>query len=85
MGRKKTDLMHFVELAFNCKETVYLKTCPEQLPRIITGILIRPSGTLYELAQGDVITYHQDFEISREENLDIALQPLDEDDDPFDA
>jgi len=84
MSRKLTNLMHFVELKFNAKESVYLRTDVEQLPRMVTGVLMRPSGILYELAQGDTLSYHQDFEISREENLDIALQPLDEDDDPLD-
>jgi hypothetical protein len=57
---------------FNLKETVYLKTDPDQLPRIVTGILIRPSHVVYYLISGIEETGHYDFEITKEKVLTFA-------------
>ena len=44
-------------------DKVNLVTDPERKLRVVTGITIRPSGRLYELASGECATWHQDIEI----------------------
>lgn len=58
-----------IESACNLGDIVYLKTDKEQLPRIITGIIIRPSGCGYYLSCGVGESLHYDFEFSYEENV----------------
>jgi hypothetical protein len=51
-----------ITIAFGFGEDVTLKTEPD-IPRIITGIILRPSGKMYELANGLETSWHQDIEI----------------------
>lgn len=44
-------------------DKVTLVTDPEKKIRIISGITIRPSGRMYELAFGENTTWHQSVEI----------------------
>lgn len=44
-------------------DRVCLTTDPEKKTRIVSGITIRPSGKLYELACGENTTWHQYVEI----------------------
>jgi hypothetical protein len=44
-------------------DKVTLTTDPEKKVRVISGITIRPSGRLYELACGENTTWHQSVEI----------------------
>lgn len=44
-------------------DKVTLVTDPEKKVRVISGITIRPSGHLYELACGENATWHQSVEI----------------------
>lgn len=53
---------------FRIGQTVYLITDKEQEKRIITAIVERQSGVLYELSCGLDISSHYDFEISPEED-----------------
>lgn len=58
---------------FQVEDIVYLKTDPEQLPRIITGILMRKNGLEYEVTCGaDSAVFCYDFELSNEKNLKIS-------------
>jgi hypothetical protein len=62
--------MMVIENEFNIGDTVYLKTDKDQAKRIVTGINIRPGGTLiyvltFETRESD----HYDFEIS--ETVDV--------------
>lgn len=51
-------------------ETVYLNTDPEQEPRLVVGILIKPSDLImYELAYCEDSSFHYGFEITK--NIDI--------------
>lgn len=50
-------------------DLVYLRTDKDQLPRIITAIIIRPTGTCYELSQGTVTSNHYDFEFSTDRDV----------------
>lgn len=59
-----------IEIVADIGETVFLKTDGEQKPRIITEILLRPSGSvLYLLANGTSGSWHNGFEISQVVNI----------------
>ena len=45
-------------------DNVTLKTRPRE-KRIVTGITVRPSGKMYELACGVETSWHQDVEIEK--------------------
>lgn len=55
---------------FDLTEEVYLRTDPEQLIRIVTGISLNghPDNPNigYELSQGPMQSFHYDYEISRD-------------------
>lgn len=57
-----------MKFTYKCGDFVYLKTDPEQNPRIVTGILIRPNVVLYMLALGSNESSHFECEISQEKN-----------------
>lgn len=50
-------------------ETVYLITDLEQLPRIVTGIIIRPSDHMYLLSSGIEETRHYEIEITKQKQI----------------
>jgi len=54
---------------FSIEDIVYLKTDIEQLPRIVTGIIVRKNSLLYYLTNGTTETCHYDFEISLEKTF----------------
>lgn len=47
-------------------DTVFLKTDPDQLERLVTGISIRQSGISYAVAKSSNESWHYDFEISKD-------------------
>jgi hypothetical protein len=53
---------------FKIGDIVFLKTDSEQLPRIVTGILLRNECYIYYLSNTITETTHYDFEISIEVN-----------------
>lgn len=53
-----------IQIKFSFGEVVSLKTDPS-VRRVITGIVLRPSGKMYELAYGIETTWHHDVEIER--------------------
>lgn len=57
-----------MKYTYECGDFVYLKSDPEQNPRIVTGILIRPNVVLYMLALGSNESSHFECEISQEKN-----------------
>ena len=57
--------MENVAINFKIGETAYLKTDIDQRERLVTGILIRPAGVMYDLSFGSENSYHYDFEISK--------------------
>lgn len=66
------SLILMVRVDFVMGEVVYLKTDPDQLPRIVTGIDIRPGGSAgwrYQLGGGVADSYHYAMEITRERKL----------------
>lgn len=51
-------------------DVVFLITDPEQLKRIITGILLKPGKlVMYELSCCEDISYHYSFEITNEKDI----------------
>jgi hypothetical protein len=58
------------KLEFQIKQIVYLNTDKEQLPRILTGISLRPFNSVtYGLTANAIETWHYDFEISDEKDI----------------
>ncbi len=49
---------------FSIGEAVVLRTEPET-KRIVTGLVLRQSGKMYELATGVESSWHQEIEIER--------------------
>jgi hypothetical protein len=49
---------------FNIGEIVYLKTDPDQHPRMVVGMSVRPNVLIYILAFGSNESYHYELEIS---------------------
>lgn len=58
-----------IEIVYNIGEKVYLITDTEQSPRLVTGISVRRTSTIYELSKGSDCSSHYDFEISKEPNF----------------
>lgn len=54
---------------FTIGQVVYLKTDPDQLPRIVLRILISSNGYTYEIGCGMLMSYHYEHEISEEVNV----------------
>jgi|LakMenEpi03Aug12_release.lakeMendotaPanAssembly.Ray.scaffolds.fasta_scaffold2208749_2 hypothetical protein len=48
---------------FTIKDLVVLSTDPDKLPRLVTGIIVRTSGLIYELSCGEFTSPHFEFEI----------------------
>ena len=58
------------KLEFQIEQIVYLNTDKEQVPRIITGISLRPFNSVtYGLTQNATETWHYGFEISNERDI----------------
>ena len=53
-----------IQIAFNFGDEVELKTEPG-VKRVVTGIILRPSGKMYEMAIGMETSWHQDVEIEK--------------------
>ena len=56
-------------LEFDIKDRVYIQTDPEQLERIVTGIIIRGQGVLYYVTYCTEETCHYGFELSTEKDI----------------
>ncbi len=57
------------QLKYSIGDSVYLKTDNDQLERLVTGILIRENGVMFELSQSNTSSYHFSFEIARDRNV----------------
>lgn len=53
-------------------DIVYLKTDPEQQPRIVYCFKVYKNDMLYEIVCGTVTSAHYDFELSLEKNVLIT-------------
>jgi hypothetical protein len=54
---------------FNVKDKVYLVHDIEQLPRLVTKIIIDDLGIMYELACATEISVHYNFELSKDKTV----------------
>jgi len=54
----------YITIRFSFGEEVALKTEPS-IKRVVTGIVLRPSGKMYELANGTETSWHQDVELEK--------------------
>jgi len=65
-----------MKVSFNPKfkkgQIVYLRTDPDQLPRMVTRYLVGQS-ILYEVSLGEQLSYHSDYEISEQAFLQNGL------------
>lgn len=55
-----------IKTKFNFGDIVYLKTDPEQYPRMVVGVSVRPTSMTYMLALGSTESFHYEIEISRQ-------------------
>ncbi len=53
-----------INIKFPVGDMVCLKT-GDPVERIVTGIMLRDQGKIYELSYGEVITWHQEIEIEK--------------------
>ena len=58
-----------IDNKYDIGESVYLKTDPEQLERIVYAIEIRITGLLYSVCCGTSTSNHFDFEMSRNKDV----------------
>ena len=59
-----------IDVLFELETMVYLKTDPEQLERMITGICVREKGLIsYEVSCGERTGWHYGFELTSEKDV----------------
>lgn len=58
-----------INVKFRIEETVYLKTDPDQYPRIVLGYVVYTNTIKYILGQSVDESMHLDIEISKDKNL----------------
>lgn len=61
--------MMVIENKFEIGQTVYLITDKDQLPRMVTRIMISQFSVMYQLCQGINTTDHYELELSDEVNI----------------
>ena len=57
-------MKHTINIDFNLGDIVYLRTDPEQNPRMITGIMVRPIGIAYSVTFGANESAHYAIELN---------------------
>lgn len=58
-----------IDNKFEIGQTVYLKTDPDQLQRIVFGFDITQGSIIYQLCVGISTSKHFDFEITEQQNV----------------
>lgn len=53
-----------IKTKYGFGDLLYLKTCPDQWSRIVTGINAYPSGVVYVLSLGSSTSYHYEIEVT---------------------
>ena len=61
--------MNVVDSQYEIGQSVYLKTDPSQLERLVFCIRVYKNELLYELACGAATSVHYDFEITTEKDV----------------
>lgn len=54
---------------YDIGQIVFLITDPEQLPRIVTRLIVNMNTVLYDLSCGMEMSAHYDFEMSEEKTI----------------
>ncbi|EHQ41563.1 hypothetical protein [Myroides odoratus] len=57
------------EIEFEIKQTVYLRTDPDQLPRLVAYIIVGNKEVMYGIKQGEKYDIYHDYEITAEKNI----------------
>lgn len=57
------------DVEHDCGEMVYLKSDPDQIPRVVVGYELRDNRIRYILRQETTECVHQDIEISKKEDV----------------
>jgi len=58
-----------INTKFDFGDTVYLKTDPDQLERIVTGFSVKPNSLCYSLCHSTTESWHWDFEITKDRDI----------------
>ncbi len=58
-----------IQTKYKIGDIVFLITDIGQLPRMITAILIRPSGVSFYLANAETESHHHQIEFTRTQNV----------------
>lgn len=61
-----------IENKFEIGQTVYLITDEDQKPRLVISIRVNKYDLIYELNSGTIGSFHYDFEISEEKQLQLT-------------
>lgn len=64
--------MMLIDNKFELGQIVYLHTCKDQHPRLVTRINVSTMGIIYELSCGTETSTHYDYEISEKKNILIS-------------
>jgi hypothetical protein len=68
--------MIVIDNKFDFRQHVFLKTDPDQLPRIVVSMQVCPNGDiLYRLCCGPAESWHYEFEIS--DGKDVLIKSFD--------
>lgn len=62
-----------IDNKYSIGQVVFLKTDPDQLPRIVTQIKITSKDILYQLSICASVSDHYDYEISENKNVLVDL------------
>lgn len=57
---------------FHIGDIVYVKTDPDQLPRIVSCYLVSKNSILYNCRLDDEAVFYSDFELSHDRDLVVA-------------
>lgn len=58
-----------MNIEYKIGDVIYLATDPDQLPRVVKGVLLNQSGVQYELGSGELNSWHWNFEITKKQNV----------------
>lgn len=68
------EFKHFINPVFEFGEEVYLKTDPSQRKRIVIALYVTEHyNVMYELRYIDEVGTYSHYEITREKDMDMAL------------
>jgi len=61
--------MMVVDNKFDVGQTVFLKTDPDQLQRLVYSVQVLKDTIMYQIVCGTLSSWHSDFEISTEKDV----------------